>query len=135
MWREDAKLAFYSVSDGDGRTYAVTCSNAVAYLDLAPGWYDCWAPSGAAGEHFRWVYLPRTAAAPTPTIAAWPAPTAATNAQTEGTPAAATGGGWAPANASVIRLFVPPTSGKGAARLAILYSAAGPVQLNCTKVL
>ncbi len=138
MERQDARQAFYQTPDQDGRIYAAQVSSGTTcYLDLDPGWYDCWAPAGAAGEHFRWCYLPAASPAPTIAPASFPAPTAATSAQTEATPTGALGSGMAPANASPIRIFVPsavPTN-PGAARVAILYSAAGPVTLYCSKVL
>ena len=127
MFRSDSQFAFYQVGDKDTKSYAVQCaSGTTAYLDASPGWYDCWAPGAAAGEHFRWKYLPAPDPASLPTIstAELPAPTAAVSGQT---PRAS---GMAPATAAPLRLFVE--SGQ---RLAILYSAAGAVTLYCVKVL
>lgn len=121
--RQDSKAAFFQTADPDSKTYAINCSSGTtAYADFSPGYYDCWAPTGSASEHFRWKYL----ASATATAAAGDidAPTAATSAQTAGEAQA-----MAPGNA-VLRLYVTPDR-----RLAILYSAAGPVTLYCTKVL
>lgn len=121
--RRDSETAFFQTADADSKTYAVQCtSGTTAYLDFTSGYYDCWAPSGSATEHFRWTYL----ASLTATAAAGDidAPSAGTSAQTAGECKA-----MAPGNA-LIRIYVPTDK-----RVAILYSAAGPVTLYCTKVL
>ena len=121
--RTDSQIAFYQTPDADSKTYAVECTSCTtAYLDFTPGYYDCWAPAGAAGEHFRWKYLSPAATAAANTI---DAPVAAASAQTTGEATA-----MAPANAGAIRIYVPADK-----RIAILYSAAGPITLYCTKVL
>lgn len=130
--QRDGKVAYYNTAAEDGDLRALQCaSGTMCYADLPPGYYDCWAPAGAADQHFRWTYLPVTAQTPTPTLApnSLPAPTAAADAQATGVPAAGRGGGMAPGSASPIRLQVVEGF-----RLAILYSAAGPVTLYCTRV-
>lgn len=132
--RFDAEAASRQSGDKTSKPYGVTCSSGtVAYLDLPPGYYDCWAPSGAAGEHFRFAVLsyPDGAAAPTlANAAAFPAPTPAASGQAAGVPTGALGAWMAPANASLIKVFIERNT-----RLACLYSAAGPVTLWCSKVM
>lgn len=121
--RQDSKAAYFQTADPDSKTYAIECtSGTTAYADFSPGYYDCWAPSGSATEHFRWKYL--ASASATAAANTIDAPSAGTSAQTAGEAQA-----MAPGNA-VIRLYIIPDR-----RLAILYSAAGPVTLYCTKVL
>lgn len=125
--REDDQTAFYAVPDSGAKAYAVTCaSGTVAYLDLAPGYYECWSPTGSASEHFRWKYLdmPNPASPPTAVTGDIAAPTAGTSAQTAG-PAQ----GLAPGSAT-LRFLVETDK-----RIAILYSSATAVTLYCTKVL
>lgn len=120
--RQDSQSAYYNTADADSKTYAVTCtSGTTAYLDFTAGYYDCWSPTGSASEHFRWTYL---ALAATTAAGNIDAPTAGASAQTAGEAKA-----MAPGNAT-IRLYVPADK-----RIAILYSAAGPVTLYCVKVL
>lgn len=122
MIRDDSRQAFYQTADADSKTYAVQCaSGTTAYLDFTPGYYDCWAPSGSASEHFRWTYLSLLATTAAGNI---DAPTADVSAQVAGEAKA-----MAPGNA-LIRIYVPADK-----RIAILYSAAGPITLYCTKVL
>lgn len=125
--RQDDQIAYFAVPDVTSKSYAVTCaSGTVAYLDLSPGQYECWAPSGSGSEHFRWIYLdmPNPASPPTAVTGDIAAPTAATSAQTAG-PAQAL----APGNA-LLRFVVVPDK-----RIAILYSNSSSVTLYCTKVL
>lgn len=125
--RSDSQIAFFQTADADSKSYAIQCaSGTTAYADFTPGYYDCWAPAGAVGEHFRWKYLDMPDPASPPTIAAGSivAPAAGTSSQT-----AQTAHSMAPANA-MIRLYV-----NGAKRIAILSSVAGPITLYCTKVL
>lgn len=121
--RTDSQIAYFQTADADSKTYAVQCtSGTTAYLDFTSGYYDCWSPTGSASEHFRWKYL---ALAATSAAGDIDAPAAATSSQTTGEATA-----MAPGNASPIRIYVPADK-----RIAILYSAAGPVTLYCTKVL
>lgn len=126
--RQDDQVAFYAVPDAEtAKAYAITCaSGTVAYLDLSPGQYECWAPQGSATEHFRWVYLdmPDPTSPPTAVTGDIAAPTAGTSAQTAG-PAQA----MAPGSAQLRFLVVPNK------RIAILYSSATAVTLYCTRVL
>ena len=120
-YRTDSEQAYFQTADADSKSYAVTCaSGTTAYLDFAPGYYECWAPAGDAAEHFRWRYL---ALAGTLAAGSFSAPTAATSGQT-----AIAAQAMAPGNA-LLRIYVPTDK-----RVAILYSAAGPVTLYCTKV-
>lgn len=133
MMREDAKSGYFQTITIDSKPYSVQCaSGTMAYLDAPAGEYDCWSPNAAAGEHFRWCYLPMPDPASPPTLstAAFPEPTAAASGQTAGVPTGAVGAGMAPANAAPIRLHVAPGY-----RLVILYSATGPVKLFCNKVM
>ena len=127
----DSKIAFYQVPAQDGDTFAVQCAvGTTAYVDLPSGYYVCWSADAVAPEHFRWTYLPRPDGAAAPTIAPWVIPVAATHDQVSGVPAGATGGGMRPVLAGVPFVLLV----RDHARLAILYSAAGPVTLFCSKV-
>lgn len=132
--RFDAPQAAYQSGDKDSKPYAVQCAAAtLAYMDLPPGTYDCFAPGGAAGEHFRFAVLAMPDPGLPPTLAnaaAFPAPVAAVNSQALGTPAGALGAWMAPATAAKIQVFIERNT-----RIAVLYSAAGPVTLFCSKVL
>ncbi len=142
MIRQDAEIAYFQAAQPDSVPYALQCSSGTTcYADQPPGWYDCWAPQAAAGEHFRWAWLPMPDSSQRPTLPAvnFPAPTAATHDQTDGVPTGldsgsnalkATGAAMAPATSSPLRLLIEPDQ-----RLAILYSAAGPVTLYATRVL
>lgn len=125
--RLDSQIAHYQTADSSSVSYAIQCtSGTMAYADFPAGYYDCWAPAGAAGEHFRWRYIdmPNPASPPTLSIGLLVAPTPAASSQ--GVQPIA----MAPATGSPIRLYVE--AGK---RLCILYSAAGPVTLYCVRVL
>ena len=90
--RDDSYIAAFQTADEDSKSYAVQCaSGTMAYLDAPSGYYDCFAPAGVSGEHFRWTYISVGA---TLAPSSLPAPTAATSAQTPLV------GGMAPANAS-----------------------------------
>lgn len=121
--RKNDKPAYLAPISGDAATALVTVGNAtVSRMDLAPGYYLCWAPAGTAADTFR---MRRLAADHVAVVGDCTLPPAAASGQTT-----VSGLAIAPGDATFEILVPDPAQ----AYWAIMWDGAADVQLNCTRI-